>query len=76
MLVLADWTYLNTGSDDCLYLSFVRTAADGTKIYGLPMFLPLEEARRQPLLREYMAEQYGEKLSTPETVDVEALEAR
>ena len=40
------------------------------------MFLPLEEARRQPLLREYMAEQYGEKLSTPETVDVEALEAR
>lgn len=76
LLALADWTYPNTGSDDCLYLSFVRTAADGTKIYGLPMFLPLEEARRQPLLREYMAEQYGEKLSTPETVDVEALEAR
>lgn len=76
LLALADWTYPNTGSDDCLYLSLVRTAADGTKIYGLPMFLPLEEARRQPLLREYMAEQYGEKLSTPETVDVEALEAR
>lgn len=76
LLALADWTYPNTGSDDCLYLSFVRTAADGTKTYGLPMFLPLEEARRQPLLREYMAEQYGEKLSTPETVDVEALEAR
>lgn len=54
----------------------MRTAADDTKIYGLPMFLPLEEARRQPLLREYMAEQYGEKLSIPETVDVEALEAR
>ena len=68
--------YTNTGSDDCLYLSLVRTAADGTKTYGLPMFLPLEEARRQPLLREYMAEQYGEKLSTHETVDVEALEAR
>ena len=32
--------------------------------------------RRQPLLREYMAEQYGEKLSTPETVDAETLEAR
>jgi hypothetical protein len=76
LLALADWTYPNTGSDDCLYLSLVRTAADGTKTYGLPMFLPLEEARRQPLLREYMAEQYGEKLSTPETVDVEALEAR
>lgn len=76
LLALADWTYPNTGSDDCLYLSFVRTAADGTKIYGLPMFLPLEEARRQPLLREYMAEQYGEKLSTPETVDAETLEAR
>lgn len=76
LLALADWTYPNTGSDDCLYLSLVRTAADGTKIYGLPMFLPLEEACRQPLLREYMAEQYGEKLSTPETVDVEALEAR
>lgn len=76
LLALADWTYPNTGSDDCLYLSLVRTAADGTKTYGLPMFLPLEEARRQPLLREYMAEQYGEKLSTPETVDAEALEAR
>lgn len=76
LLALADWTYPNTGSDDCLYLSLVRTAADGTKTYGLPMFLPLEEARRQPLLREYMAEQYGEKLSTHETVDVEALEAR
>lgn len=76
LLALADWTYPNTGSDDCLYLSLVRTAADGTKIYGLPMFLPLEEARRQPLLREYMAEQYGEKLSTPETVDAETLEAR
>lgn len=75
-LALADWTYPNTGSDDCLYLSLVRTAADGTKTYGLPMFLPLEEARRQPLLREYMAEQYGEKLSTPETVDAETLEAR
>ena len=76
LLALADWTYPNTGSDDCLYLSLVRTAADGTKTYGLPMFLPLEEARRQPLLREYMAEQYGEKLSTPETVDAETLEAR
>lgn len=76
LLALADWTYPNTGSDDCLYLSFVRTAADGTKTYGLPTFLPLEEARRQPLLREYMAEQYGEKLSTPETVDAETLEAR
>lgn len=76
LLALADWTYPNTGSDDCLYLSLVRTAADGTKTYGLPMFLPLEEARRQPLLREYMAEQYGEKLSSPETVDAETLEAR
>ena len=37
LLALADWTYPNTGSDDCLY---------------------------------------GEKLSTPETVDAETLEAR
>ena len=52
----------------------VETEIFSQAAYEAGILLSREEA--EPLLREYMAEQYGEKLSTPETVDAETLEAR
>lgn len=76
LLALATCNDPNTGSDNCLYLSFVRIAPDGTVTYGLPMFLPLEEAYRQPVLREYLADQYGGDTPIPATQDAETLKAK
>ena len=76
LLQKATWTHPNTGDDDCLYLSFVREEADATLIYGLPMFLPLEEARKQPVLEEFIAAYYGDGKFIPGTEDAQLLEAR
>ena len=54
----------------------MRIAPDGTVTYGLPMFLPLEEAYRQPVLREYLADQYGGDTPIPATQDAETLKAK
>ncbi|HAL11018.1 MAG TPA: hypothetical protein DCP22_01715 [Ruminococcaceae bacterium] len=76
LLALSTWTHPNTGNDDCLYLSVVQTAPDGTRTYGLPKFLSLEVARTQPRLKEYIADQYGSGMLLPATEEVELLQAK
>lgn len=75
LLQKATWTHPNTGNDDCLYLSFVRVEADGTAVYGLPMFLPLKEAWDEPLLQDFLEEHYGYDSPATET-EYTTLEAR
>ena len=67
--------YRDTGKENYLCLYLERQSETGEYVFGLPLYIPLTEARRLPALTELVNAEYG-IADTQEKAIQTALEVR